>query len=86
METTEKIPLTDKQLTEKQVAKLESGGVVAIPGSWDDFMGFLHETRYRAEYHNGRIIIMGLAAFYHDVLVGDFFADLPAEALSDPSA
>ncbi|GAB4043865.1 Uma2 family endonuclease [Spirosoma jeollabukense] len=57
------------QLNNKQVAKLEAGGVVAIPASWDDFMEFLHETRYRAEYHNGRIIIMGLAAFYHEVLI-----------------
>jgi Uma2 family endonuclease len=51
------------------VAKLESGGVVAIPASWDDFMEFLHETRYRVEYHNGRMIVMGLAAFYHEVLI-----------------
>ena len=69
METTGTIPLTDKQLTLKQLSKLESGGVVAIPASWDDFMDFLHETRYRAEYHNGRILIMGLAAFYHEVLI-----------------
>ncbi len=57
------------QLTDKQIAKLEAGGVIAIPASWDDFMEFLHETRYRTEYHNGRIIIMGLAAFYHEVLI-----------------
>lgn len=59
------------QVNKKQVAKLEAGGVVAIPASWDDFMEFLHETRYRAEYHNGRIIVMGLAAFYHEVLIGN---------------
>lgn len=57
------------QLNDKQVARLEAEGVVAIPASWDDFMEFLHETRYRAEYHNGRIIIVGLAAFYHEVLI-----------------
>ncbi|GAB2574490.1 Uma2 family endonuclease [Spirosoma areae] len=57
------------QLDGKQVARLEAGGVVAIPASWDDFMEFLADTPYRAEYHNGRIIIMGLAAFYHEVLI-----------------
>lgn len=70
METAVRRPLTDNQLTDKQVGKLNAGSVVAIQASWDDFMGFLHETRYRVEYHNGRMIIMGLAAFYHEVLIG----------------
>ena len=47
METAINSPLTDKQLTDKQVSKLEAGGVIATPASWGDFMEFLHETRYR---------------------------------------
>ena len=78
METIEKSPLTDKDLTKKQLAKLDAGGVLAIPASWEEFMDFLHETRFKAEYHNGRIIIMGLAAFYHEVLIGNVIALLKA--------
>lgn len=62
------------QLSGKQVAQLDRGGVVAVAASWDEFMEFLHETRYRVEYHNGRIIIMGLAAFYHEVLIGNIIS------------
>ena len=62
------------QLTEEQVATLAAGGVVAIPASWDDFLDFLPETPYRAEYHNHQIIIMGLAAFIHELLVGRIIA------------
>ncbi|QHV94787.1 Uma2 family endonuclease [Spirosoma endbachense] len=58
------------QLTDEQVEKLAVGGVVSVPASWDEFMDFLHETFYRVEYHNGQIIIMGLAAFIHELLIG----------------
>ena len=58
------------QLTELQAAKLDAGGVVSIPASWDEFLDFLSETPYRAEYHNHQLIIMGLAAFIHELLVG----------------
>lgn len=57
------------QLTSVQEAKIDAGDVVAVSASWDDFLAFLLETHYRIDYHNGRIIIMGLAAFYHEVLV-----------------
>lgn len=65
MQTIQKI-----QLTESQVAKLDAGGVVSIPASWDEFLDFLSETTYRIDYHNGHIIVMGLAAFIHELLVG----------------
>lgn len=78
METIEKGSLTDKDLTKKQLTKLEAGGVLAIQASWEEFMDFVHETRFRAEYHNGRIIIMGLAAFYHEVLIGNIIVLLNA--------
>ncbi len=58
------------QLTDAQVARLDAGGMVAIPASWDDFMEFLPDSPYRTEYHNDQIIIMGLAAFIHELLVG----------------
>ncbi|MBC7892796.1 MAG: Uma2 family endonuclease [Sphingobacteriaceae bacterium] len=58
------------RLTEAQEAILAQGGVVAIPATWEEFWEFLQETEYRAEYHNEKIIVMGLAAFVHEVLVG----------------
>lgn len=76
MDVSEKI-----RLTEAQEAKLNAGGVVTIPATWEEFWEFLQETEYRAEYHNEKIIVMGLAAFIHEILVatvirllGNFYA------------
>lgn len=72
METSQKRPLTDRQLSPEQLAQLAAGETLAVPASWDTFIAFVHQTRFRVEYHNGRMIIMGLAAFYHEVLIGTF--------------
>jgi Uma2 family endonuclease len=64
MELLEKITLS-----ESQIQKIEQGGVVRIDASWDEFMDFLEETTYKAEYNNGRVIIMGLASAIHEYLV-----------------
>jgi Uma2 family endonuclease len=64
MELLEKIALS-----EIQIQKIEQGGVVTIEASWDEFMDFLEETTYKAEYNNGKIIIMGLASAIHELLV-----------------
>lgn len=62
------------QLTDAQVARLDAGGMVTIPASWDEFMEFLPESPYRTEYHNDHIIIMGLATFIHELLIGNLIA------------
>ncbi|AQG78670.1 Uma2 family endonuclease [Spirosoma montaniterrae] len=62
------------ELTEAQVAKLDAGRMVAIPASWDEFMDYLPDAPYRIEYHNNQIIFMGLAAFIHELLVGNIIA------------
>ena len=64
MQVVEKIRLSDEQLT-----VLDTGELVSIPASWEEFEEFLIETDYRIEYHNGEIIIMGLARFIHELLV-----------------
>jgi Uma2 family endonuclease len=64
MEALEKI-----QLSDDQVRVLETGNVVVISASWEEFEEFLAETDYRVEYYNGQIIIMGLATFIHELLV-----------------
>lgn len=57
------------QLTDEQLATVEGGSPVAISATWEEFENFLAETSYRVEYHNSRLIVMGLAAFIHEVLV-----------------
>ncbi|SOD95292.1 Uma2 family endonuclease [Spirosoma fluviale] len=64
MEALEKI-----QLSEERIKSLESGKLIAIPATWEEFEDFLVETDYRVEYHNGKIIIMGLATLIHEILV-----------------
>ncbi len=65
MELLEKITLS-----EVQIQKIEQGGIVKIEATWDEFMDFLEETTYKAEYNNGKIIIIGLASAIHELLVG----------------
>lgn len=64
MELLEKITLS-----EVQIQKIEQGGIVKIEATWDEFMDFLEETTYKAEYNNGKIIIMGLASAIHEFIV-----------------
>ena len=64
MQALEKVRLSDEQAD-----LLEDGELISLPTSWEEFEDFLAETDYRTEYHNGQIIIMGLAAFIHELLV-----------------
>ena len=64
MELLEKIALT-----ESQIRKIDNGGIVTITASWDEFMDFLEETTYKAEYSNGKITISVLESAYHEFLV-----------------
>ena len=56
-------------LSESQIQKIEQGGFVRIKATWDEFMDFLEETTYKAEYCNGRIIISELESAIHEYLV-----------------
>jgi Uma2 family endonuclease len=64
MQVLEKVRLSDEQ-----VKLLEADELVFIDASWEEFEEFLAETDYRAEYHNGQIVVMGLATFIHELLV-----------------
>ena len=79
MQVIEKIRLTDEQ-----VEALENSELVAIPASWEEFEEFLSETDYRIEYHNGQIIIMGLATFIHELLVSRIIYFLTGFYLGKP--
>ncbi|MFN8357016.1 MAG: Uma2 family endonuclease [Spirosomataceae bacterium] len=67
MELLEKI-----RLSEGQIQQLDSGQLVVIPASWEEFMEFLEESTFRAEYHKNEIIVMGLASAIHEFLVSYF--------------
>lgn len=79
MQAIEKVRLTDKQ-----VATLEAGELVEIPASWEEFEDFLTETDYRVEYHDGQIIIMGLATLIHELLVSQLIYLLKGFYLGKP--
>ena len=79
MEVLEKIRLSDEQ-----IAILETGELVLIPASWEEFEEFLAETDYRIDYHDGQIIIMGLAEFIHEVLVSQLIYLLKGFYLNQP--
>ncbi len=64
MELLEKIALS-----ESQIQKIEQGGVVRIYATWDEFMDFLEETNYKAEYYNGKVRISVLESAIHEFLV-----------------
>jgi Uma2 family endonuclease len=69
MEVLEKIYLTDQQ-----IEQIEAGISVAIPASEDEFLEFAFETPYRVEFLEDKIIIMGLARFLHELMVGYFIS------------
>ena len=79
MHVLEKIRLSDEQ-----VKTLETGGIVNIPASREEFEEFLAATNYTAEYHNEQIIVMGLAAFIHELLVGRLIYLLTGYYLGKP--
>lgn len=56
-------------LTEAQIAALDDGKLITIPADWEEFMEFLPTTRYKAEFINNEIIIMGLAILIHEWVV-----------------
>jgi Uma2 family endonuclease len=64
MELLEKIALS-----ESQIQKIEQGGVLRIDATWDEFMDFLEETTYKAEYCNGKVRISVLESATHEFLV-----------------
>jgi Uma2 family endonuclease len=64
------------QLTDAQRATLDAGGIVQLPATWEEFEDFLANTPYRAEFHRNHIIVIGLAALLHEVLVARMIAIL----------
>jgi Uma2 family endonuclease len=66
MELLEKI-----HISEEDKKMLASGELVTIPATYNEFLDFLSETEYnKVEYINGHLIIMGVASFLHELIVG----------------
>ncbi len=56
-------------LTKAQLARLERGLPVRLAVTEEAFLAYWPTTRFRAEYFNNELTIMGLAAFIHEVIV-----------------
>ena len=66
MELLEKI-----HISEEDKKMLAQGEAVVIPASYEEFLGFSSETEYnKVEYINGNIVLMGVASFFHELIVG----------------
>ena len=58
-------------ISEEYKRMLSEGEAVVIPASYDEFLDFLSETEYnKIEYINGNIVLMGIASFFHELIVG----------------
>jgi len=67
MELLEKI-----HISEEDKKLLTKGEVVVIAATYDEFLDFLSETEYnKVEYINGNIVLMGVASFFHELIVGN---------------
>jgi Uma2 family endonuclease len=66
MELLEKI-----HISEEDKKMLSEGQAVVIPATYDEFLDFSSETEYnKVEYINGNIVLMGVASFFHELIVG----------------
>jgi Uma2 family endonuclease len=66
MELLEKI-----YISEEDKKMLAEGEAVVIPATYDEFLEFLSETEYnKVEYINGNIVLIGVASFFHELIVG----------------
>ena len=66
MELLEKI-----HISEEDKKMLAQGEAVVIPASYEEFLDFSSETEYnKVEYINGNIVLMGVASFFHELIVG----------------
>ena len=62
-------PNATVDLSDAQIARLDSGLPVRLDVTEEAFLAYWPTTRFRAEYHNNQLIIIGLAAFIHEVIV-----------------
>jgi len=65
--------LLEKILISEDCKKmLSEGEAVVIPASYNEFLDYLSETEYnKVEYINGNIVLMGIASFLHELIVGN---------------
>ena len=51
--------------------RLKTEEMVRIPASIEEYFEIANESEFKIEYHEGEIIAMGKASFFHEVLVGN---------------
>ena len=61
--------VTTQHLAESILEQLKTDELVRMPASEAEYLGMAEEFPFKLEYHNGNIIAMSLASFWHEVLV-----------------
>ena len=56
-------------LRETIIERLKTEDLVQIPASEADFLAVAEQLPFKVEYHNSEIVTMGLASYWHEVLV-----------------
>ncbi|WP_373553869.1 Uma2 family endonuclease [Haliscomenobacter sp.] len=51
--------------------RLKTEKVVHIPASEADYFAVAEELPFKVEYHNSEIVTMGLASFFHEIIVSN---------------
>ncbi len=61
--------ITTDHLKETILEKLKTGELVRIPASEEEFFALSSQLPFKIEYHDSEIVTMGLASYWHEVLI-----------------
>lgn len=61
--------ITTDHLKETILEKLKTEELVRIPASEEEFFALSSQLPFKIEYHDSEIITMGLASYWHEVLI-----------------
>lgn len=61
--------ITTDHLKETILEKLKTEDLVRIPASEQEFFALSAQLPYKIEYHESEIVTMGLASYWHEVLI-----------------
>ncbi|MDP5139469.1 MAG: Uma2 family endonuclease, partial [Spirosomaceae bacterium] len=59
----------EKDLKTRVYEGVESEELIRIPSSEQDFLSLAYEVPFKIEYHNSEIIVIGLSAFVHELII-----------------
>lgn len=77
---------TTDQLKATILEQLKTQELVRIPASEEEFFALSAQLPFKIEYHESEIVTMGLASYWHEVLVSNFIFMLKTIFSQDESA